>query len=204
MDSSVWPTPTKSTPNLATRPLSLVLQATWPSGLGNGLQIRVHGFDSHRRLNRSSPVRIRGGARFVLLLIGQDFVQGLLGPSVRDETDQRGSPAVTASSEWTQLAYSTNQGSGLAAVSPISSHSLATQKKWPTTAGRALLASPARSVRPQHQAGRCSDLSKQRSLISVRMAGGTELNRRRRVRLGPPARDRNREHRRRPAVEARY
>lgn len=103
MDSSVWPTPTKSTPNLATRPLSLVVQATWPSGLGNGLQIRVHGFDSHRRLNRSSPVRSRGGARFILLLVGQDFAQDSLGPSVREETDQRGSPAVTAFSEWAEL-----------------------------------------------------------------------------------------------------
>jgi hypothetical protein len=38
-----------------------------------------------------------------LLLVGQDFAQDSLGPSVREETDQRGSPAVTASSEWAEL-----------------------------------------------------------------------------------------------------
>ena len=59
------PTPTESTPNLAAWPLSWSFLATWPSGLGNGLQIRVHGFDSHRRLQRSSSVRASDGARYV-------------------------------------------------------------------------------------------------------------------------------------------
>jgi hypothetical protein len=46
-------------------PLASAMQlATWPSGLGNGLQSRVHEFDSHRRLQPLSRYPLfRGSSR---------------------------------------------------------------------------------------------------------------------------------------------
>ena len=59
--------------------------ATWPSGLGNGLQSRVHEFDSHRRLQPlSEQCSLRGSSRLGMI---RRFPVAVVFLAVSDEDD---------------------------------------------------------------------------------------------------------------------